>query len=386
VEDRDVVVPAEVIRKIQEDFELDKYELATLFGISLRSATDWLKNGIKGQRGLNIPMIDCLLTLQLLSEKDPENFMTFKQLRGLVQRVVREPSLVFFQFAPYEEDLGPVPLLSLKHPKLSSVFMAVIFILYMRIKEKPINLCEMPRIFREEVEVEELVSAVKAVLQKYGIQDNDAIATKIVDESLSAISSTAEVPIGSIGDFIRSWENYSMLDGQRMCQFILVDRDKKGGKSIKPWNVILNRENGEKMLDGILAILPSLIPPIHKVLLTILIAYVICYKIYPSFVKDLTEKQIIAIMALDLVEKPVSEEEILRLINDQLINIINDRNDTSNSANHEHEKMNQEELKKILEELKEWRCVDRDDEGRWRSREKIFNRWWSQKKLIWKSG
>jgi len=150
MEERDVVVPAEVILKIQKDFELDKYELATLFGISLRSATDWLKNGIKGQRGLNIPMIDCLLTLQLLSEKDPENFMTFKQLRGLVQRVVREPSLVFFQFAPYEDDLGPVALLSLKHPKLSSVFMAVIFLLYLRIKGKRVKLSDAPKALEEQ--------------------------------------------------------------------------------------------------------------------------------------------------------------------------------------------------------------------------------------------
>jgi len=150
VEERDILVPAEVILKIQKDFELDKYELATLFGISLRSVQDWLKSGIKGERGLNVAMIDCLLTLQLLSEKDPENFMTFKQLRGLVQRVVREPSLVFFQFAPYEDDLGPVALLSLKHPKLSSVFMAVIFLLYLKIKGRTIKLSDAPKALEEQ--------------------------------------------------------------------------------------------------------------------------------------------------------------------------------------------------------------------------------------------
>ena len=46
---QDVVVPAEVIRKIQEDFELDKYELATFFGICVRSAITWLESGIIGQ-------------------------------------------------------------------------------------------------------------------------------------------------------------------------------------------------------------------------------------------------------------------------------------------------------------------------------------------------
>ena len=153
---QDVVVPAEVIRKIQEDFELDKYELATFFGISLRSAITWLESGIKGQRGFNIAMIECLLALQWLAEKDPEHFMTFNQLKSLVQKLVREPSLVFLEFASYEEDLGPA-LATLKHPKLSSVFMAVIFILYLRIKGKPVRLREMPRIFQEEEDVIKLL-------------------------------------------------------------------------------------------------------------------------------------------------------------------------------------------------------------------------------------
>ena len=47
---RTVKVPAEIIQKIQKDFELDNYQLADFFGISLTSALDWLKYGIKNQR------------------------------------------------------------------------------------------------------------------------------------------------------------------------------------------------------------------------------------------------------------------------------------------------------------------------------------------------
>ena len=150
MEERDVVVPAEVIRKIQEDFELDKYELASFFGISLRSAIDWLKHGIRGERGLNVAMIDCLLSLQILAQKDPESFMTFQQLRGLTQKIVREPSLVFFQFTPYEDSLDPIALLSLKHPRITSLFMSAIFALYLRNKGKPFKFKDTSKAFEDQ--------------------------------------------------------------------------------------------------------------------------------------------------------------------------------------------------------------------------------------------
>jgi len=57
-------VPAEILQKLQKDFELDNYEFADFFGISLSSALDWLKYGIKNQRGHNIAFVDSLLALQ----------------------------------------------------------------------------------------------------------------------------------------------------------------------------------------------------------------------------------------------------------------------------------------------------------------------------------
>jgi len=38
-----VTVPAEIIKNIQRDFDLDNTELATLFGVSLRTVQSWLK-------------------------------------------------------------------------------------------------------------------------------------------------------------------------------------------------------------------------------------------------------------------------------------------------------------------------------------------------------
>ncbi len=37
---KNVVVPTEVIQSIQKDFELDSYEMANLFGISMSSTLD----------------------------------------------------------------------------------------------------------------------------------------------------------------------------------------------------------------------------------------------------------------------------------------------------------------------------------------------------------
>lgn len=139
---RNTVVPSEVIQKIQKDFELDNYELAEFFGISMSSTLDWLKNGVRGQRGHNPVLIDSLLALKWLSEKDPGNFLSFDQLKGMVRSIVKTPGFIYLEFLPYQEDLGPA-LTVLKHQKLVTVIMAIVFTLYLQKKGKKMKISEI---------------------------------------------------------------------------------------------------------------------------------------------------------------------------------------------------------------------------------------------------
>lgn len=132
-------VPAEILQKLQKDFELDNYEFADFFGISLSSALDWLKYGIKNQRGHNIAFVDSLLALQWLAEKDPEHFISKDELKQLVQMVVKTPGLVYMKFLPCKEELGP-SLSVLKHQRLVTVIMAVLYILHLRLKDIEVDL------------------------------------------------------------------------------------------------------------------------------------------------------------------------------------------------------------------------------------------------------
>lgn len=132
-------VPAEVLQKIQKDFDLDNYQFADFFGISLSSALDWLKYGIKNQRGHNIAFVDSLLAVQYLAEKYPEHFITTEELKGLVQMIVKTPGLVYMKFLPYQKELGP-SLSVLKHQRLITVIMTILYTLHLRSKGIEINL------------------------------------------------------------------------------------------------------------------------------------------------------------------------------------------------------------------------------------------------------
>ena len=139
---RSVVIPAEVIQNLQKDFKLDNYDLAELFGVSLSSALDWLKNGVRGGRGHSPVLVEALLALKYLSEKDPEGFLSFGQLKSIVHKLVKTPGFMYLEFLPYQDELGAA-LTVLKHQKLASVIMAVMFILYLWKKGKEIKLREI---------------------------------------------------------------------------------------------------------------------------------------------------------------------------------------------------------------------------------------------------
>lgn len=133
------MVPPEAIRGLQKDFELDNYELADLFGISISSALDWVKHGVRGQRGNNLVLVDSFFALKWLTENDPENFLSFEELKNIVTKTVRSPGLLYLEFAPYEKDLGPA-LSVLEHQRLVSATMAAMFVLYLRKKGKEVRL------------------------------------------------------------------------------------------------------------------------------------------------------------------------------------------------------------------------------------------------------
>ncbi len=123
---REVKVPPEIIQKIQKDFGLDNYEFADFFGISLSSALDWLKYGIKNQRGHNIALIDSILALQWLAEKYPEQFVAPEELKIIVNKIVKTPGLLYMDFLPYQQHLGP-SIVVLKHQRLVTAIMATLF-------------------------------------------------------------------------------------------------------------------------------------------------------------------------------------------------------------------------------------------------------------------
>ena len=128
---RSVKVPAEVIQKIQKDFELDNYQFADFFEISLSSALDWLKYGIKNQRGHNIALIDSTLALQWLADKHPEQFVTPDELKVIVNKIVKTPGLLFMDFLPYQKYLGP-SMVVLKHQRLVTAIMATLYSLLLK--------------------------------------------------------------------------------------------------------------------------------------------------------------------------------------------------------------------------------------------------------------
>jgi len=123
---RAVVVPAEVIQKIQKDFELDNYQFADFFGISLSSALDWLKYGIKNQRGHNIAFVDSMLALQWLTEKYSDQIITPEELKIIVNKIVKTPGLLYLDFLPYQKYLGP-SMVVLKHQRLITAIMATLY-------------------------------------------------------------------------------------------------------------------------------------------------------------------------------------------------------------------------------------------------------------------
>jgi len=136
---RSVKVPPEVIQKIQKDFDLDNYQLADFFGISLSSALDWLKYGIKNQRGHNIAFVDAILAMQWMAEKYPEKFVTKDELKNIVQMMVKTPGLMYMKFLPYKEELGP-SLSVLKHQRLTSAIMVTLFITLLKGMGKQVDI------------------------------------------------------------------------------------------------------------------------------------------------------------------------------------------------------------------------------------------------------
>lgn len=138
---RSIVIPAEVIQNLQKDFELDNYDLAEFFGVSLSSALDWLRNGVRGGRGHNPVLVESLLALKSLSEKDPEGFMSFGQLKGIVHKIVKAPGFMYLEFLPYQDHLGPA-LTVLKYQKVAAAIMSLVFIFYLQKQGKEIELSD----------------------------------------------------------------------------------------------------------------------------------------------------------------------------------------------------------------------------------------------------
>lgn len=213
-----------------------------------------------------------------------------------------------------------------------------------------------------EIKVEELVDAVKDVLEKYGIQDNGTIAKKIAKKSLSAIAPMQEVSIYPINKLILAREDYPTQDREEIrISLMTVNSDMSAGKSIKLSNIFLD---WRKLLVAVSDVVLTVIGAQHIPLLTPFIAINIVSKIYPLPIVNFAERHAIVIWAIFTAEKPVDEEEILKLINDKI-----------DSLDPEYRerwyKMNQTELVRLLDELRGWKCIDKNNENLWYLKEKV---------------
>ena len=147
---KEAAVPAGVIRKIQKDFELDNNELAALFGISTRSLLSWLKDGIQGRREQNIAKINSLLIMKHLAENDPDNFISFDQLKKIVKNAVTNPKFMYYMFHEHRDSLGP-SLGIFNHTGIITVLSTIIYSLYLGKKEKKVVFEEDPSTYEKSL-------------------------------------------------------------------------------------------------------------------------------------------------------------------------------------------------------------------------------------------
>lgn len=142
-----VTVRAEIIKNIQRDFDLDNTELATLFGVSLRTAQSWLQEGICGERGNSVAMVNLLLIMERLSENDPDGFVPFDLLKKIIKNAVSDPKLIYYTLREHRDVLGPA-LGIFDHQGIIPALAVVIYSLYLSKKGKGIVFEEDPAVYK----------------------------------------------------------------------------------------------------------------------------------------------------------------------------------------------------------------------------------------------
>jgi len=143
-----VTVPAEIIKNIQRDFDLDNTELATLFGVSLRTVQSWLQEGICGERGNSVAMVNLLLIMKRLSENDPDDFVPFDLLKKIVKNAVSDPKLIYYTLREHRGVLGPA-LGIFDHHGIIPALATVMYSLYLNKKGKDVVFEEDPETYKK---------------------------------------------------------------------------------------------------------------------------------------------------------------------------------------------------------------------------------------------
>lgn len=142
-----VTVPAEIIKNIQRDFDLDNMKLAALFGVSLRTVQSWLQEGICGERGNSVAMVNLLLIMKRLSENDPDDFVPFDLLKKIIKNAVSDPKLIYYTLREHRDVLGPA-LGIFDHQGIIPALAVVIYSLYLSKKGKGIVFEEDPAVYK----------------------------------------------------------------------------------------------------------------------------------------------------------------------------------------------------------------------------------------------
>jgi len=143
-----VTVPAEIIKNIQRDFDLDNMKLAALFGVSLRTVQSWLQDGICGARGNSVAMVNLLLIMKRLSENDPDDFVPFDLPKKIIKNAVADPKVMSYTFREHRDVLGPA-LGIFGHQGIIPALATVMYSLYLNKKGKDVVFEEDPETYKK---------------------------------------------------------------------------------------------------------------------------------------------------------------------------------------------------------------------------------------------
>ncbi len=110
----------------------DRPELERMSPREFVSYVDGLRQ--KGQSGRHE-----LEQLIIRAEKYPDRFVSKSELKTIIQTIVKTPGLLYMNFLPYKEELGPT-ISVLKHQRLVSAIMTTLYVTLLKTMNKEVKI------------------------------------------------------------------------------------------------------------------------------------------------------------------------------------------------------------------------------------------------------